>query len=183
MDYKLLNAPSCFSEISRMESEREDGIVVNVAERLWASCALDNAFREDVRKANNILIFHSNYRHGMVDLVFPGDLSICIIERENNRQGVKIFERAQNYFQKSRIPAAANGSDFFMLHDRLTVHKVGSYGVVHTKSGMWETTIHFSIHSDMNLLKSFKLEPPEMIRGGLEQYGVTAEKLLKEVMK
>ena len=84
MDYKLLDAPSAFTEIARMGTVGEEGVVVNIAERLWAGCAPDDAYREEVRKAHDILIFHSRYRLGMVDLVLPGDLCICVLEQRHS---------------------------------------------------------------------------------------------------
>lgn len=176
MDYRLLDAPAAFAEIARMGAAGEEGAVVNIAERLWAGCAPDDAYREEVRKAHDILIFHSRYRLGMVDLVLPGDLCICILERRHSYPGDRMFRVAQDALRGRGIPAAARGSDFLLLTPERRVRKLGSYGIAR-RGALWETTVHISVHADMELLRAFRSEPPEMERAGLDQYGVTAEEL------
>ena len=182
MEYKLLDAPAAFAEIARMEAAGEEGVVVNIAERLWAGCAPDDAYREEVRKAHDILIFHSDYRPGMVDLVMPGDLCICVVERRHSFPGDHILQTAQDALRARGITAAARGSDFLLLTPERQVRKLGSYGIAR-RGALWETTVHLSIHADMGLLRSFRSEPPEMERAGLDQYGVTAEELLGAIRR
>ena len=178
MKYKLLDTEDAFAEIARLEREKEEGVVVNIAEKLWAGCAPDDAYREDVREKYSMPVFHSGYRSAMVDVVFPGDLCVCVVERERSNVGDRIFKAVQNYLQERGIPAMADGSDF-LLADREArqIYKLGSYGIVPTESGMWETTVHISIHADRALIEAFRVEPPEMLREGLDKYGVTAEEL------
>ena len=181
MEYKLLDAPAAFAEIARMGEASEEGTVVNVAERLWAGCAPDDAYREEVRKAHDILIFHSGYRPGMVDLVMPGDLCICVLERRHSFQGDRILQAAQAALRDRGITAAASGSDFLLLHGERQVCKIGSYGIAR-RGALWETTVHVSIHADMELLRKFRQEQPEMERIGLRVYGVAAEDVLNDIL-
>lgn len=177
MEYKLLDAPEAFAEIARMGEAGEEGAVVNIAERLWAGCAPDDAFDEAVRAERGILIFHSAYRPGMVDLVMPGDLCICVLERRHRYPGRRILRAAQEALRARGVPAAARGGDFLLLREDRQICKLGSYGIAR-RGTLWETTVHISIHADMELLRAFRTEPPEMERAGLDQYGVTAEDLL-----
>lgn len=178
MTYQLLGAEGAFAEIARLEREKEEGVVVNIAEKLWAGCAPDNAYHEDIRAKYNIPIFHSAYRAGMVDVVFPGDLCICVVEKTHSNIGDRLFQTAQSYLRERGIPALAGGSDFLLVDTAARqVYKLGSYGVVPTDGGMWETTVHLSIHADRALIEAFRVEPPEMLREGLDKYGVTAEEL------
>ena len=176
MEYKLLDAPAAFDEIARMGAAGEEGVVVNIAERLWAGCAPDDAFDETVRAERSILIFHSDYRPGMVDLVLPGDLCICVLERRHSYPGDRMFRAVQDALRGRGIPAAARGSDFLLRTPERRVRKLGSYGIAR-RGALWETTVHISVHADMELLRAFRSEPPEMERAGLDQYGVTAEEL------
>lgn len=180
MDYRLLDAPEAFAEIARMGEAGEEGAVVNIAERLWAGCAPDDAFDEAVRAERGILIFHSGYRPGMVDLVCPGDLCICVLERRHSYPGDRIFRAAQDALRARGITAAARGSDFLLLTPERQVRKLGSYGIAR-RGALWETTVHVSIHADMELLRKFRQEQPEMERIGLSQYGVTASDLLMQI--
>lgn len=178
MTYQLLSAEDSFAEIARLEQEQKEGVVVNIAEKLWAGCAPDNAYHEDIRAKYNIPIFHSAYRAGMVDVVFPGDLCICVVEKTRSNIGDQLFEIAQNYLQARGIHALADGSDFLLADvEARQVYKFGSYGVIPTETDMWETTVHISIHADMELIELFRVEPPEMRRVGLDLYGITAEEL------
>ncbi|WP_130869171.1 hypothetical protein [Intestinimonas massiliensis (ex Afouda et al. 2020)] len=181
MEYKLLDAPAAFAEIARMEAAGEEGVVVNIAERLWAGCAPDDAYREEVRKAHDILIFHSGYRPGMVDLVFPGDLCICVMERRHSFPGDGILKAAQQHLNRRGISAVAYGSDFLVRGDDGNVYKAGSYGIVRAGE-LWETTVHISIHADMELLRKFRQEQTEMERIGLRVYGVAAEDVLNDIL-
>ena len=180
MDCKLLGAPEAFDEIARMGTAGEEGVVVNIAERLWAGCAPDDAFDEAVRAERGILIFHSNYRPGMVDLVLPGDLCICVLERRHSYPGDRIFRAAQNALRGRGIPAAARGSDFLLLTPERRVRKLGSYGIAR-RGALWETTVHISVHADMELLRAFRSEPPEMERAGLDRWGISAEPLWEAI--
>ena len=182
MTYQLLDAEGAFAEIARLERAKEEGVVVNIAEKLWAGCALDNAYHEDIRAKYNIPIFHSAYRAGMVDVVFPGDLCVCVVEKARSGVGDRLFQAAQSYLRERGIPALADGSDFLLADvEARQVYKLGSYGEVPTESGMWETTVHISIHADMELIELFRVEPPEMRRVGLNLYGITAEELWAEL--
>ena len=60
------------------------------------------------------------------------------------------------------------------------LYKIGSYGDLPV-NGMWEVTVHISIHADMKLIEACRDEPPEMMRIGLDRYGVTAEELLAAI--
>lgn len=182
MKYKLLDTGGAFAEIARLEREKEDGVVVNIAEKLWAGCSPDNAYHEDIRAKYGMPVFHSGYRPGMVDVVFPGDLCVCVVEKARSNVGDRIFKAVQNYLQAKGVPALADGSDFLLADvEAQQVYKLGSYGEVPTESGMWETTVHISIHADRELIEAFRVEPPEMIREGLDKYGVTAQELWEEV--
>lgn len=183
MSYKLLNAEDAFAEIARLEREKEEGVVVNIAEKLWAGCAQDDAYREEVRAKYGMPVFHSGYRSGMVDVVFPGDLCVCVVEKARSGVGDRLFQAAQSYLRERGIPALADGSDFLLVDvEARQVYKLGSYGEVPTESVMWETTVHISIHADRELIEAFRVEPPEMARAGLDKYGVTAEELWEAIL-
>lgn len=179
--YKRLTAEKAFAEIGRLEEEQAPGAVVNIAERLWAGCAPDDAFRENVRAALEAPVFRSGYRPGMVDVVFPGDLCICAVERAHSDIGDRILAAAQDYLQGRGIDARAVSSDFLLpdMAER-KVYKIGSYGVVPV-NGMWETTVHIYIQADMGIIEAFRREPPEMVRRGLGDFGVSAEELLEAI--
>ena len=182
MKYKLLDTEDAFAEIARLEREKEEGVVVNIAEKLWAGCAQDDAYREEIRAKYGMPVFHSGYRLGMVDVVFPGDLCVCVVEKARSGVGDRLFQAAQSYLRERGIPALADGSDFLLADvEARQVYKLGSYGEVPTESGMWETTVHISIHADRELIEAFRVEPPEMARAGLDKYGVTAQELWEAV--
>lgn len=174
MKYKLLDTEDAFAEIARLEREKEEGVVVNIAEKLWAGCAQDDAYREEIRAKYGMPVFHSGYRPGMVDVVFPGDLCVCVVEKARSGVGDRLFQAAQSYLRERGIPALADV-------EARQVYKLGSYGEVPTESGMWETTVHISIHADRELIEAFRVEPPEMARAGLDKYGVTAQELWEAV--
>lgn len=180
MDYRLLDAPAAFDEIARMGEAGEEGVVVNIAERLWAGCAPDDSFDETVRSAHGILIFHSRYRPGMVDLVLPGDLCVCVLERRHRYPGDRILRAAEAALRARGVPAAAMGSDFLLLNREQKPCKAGSYGIAR-RGDLWETTVHLSVHADNELLRAFRVETMEMERAGLAEYGVAAEELLEEI--
>lgn len=180
MDFKLLDAPEAFAEIARMGAAGEEGVIVNIAERLWAGCAPDDAFDEAVRAERGILIFHSAYRPGMVDLVMPGDLCICVLERRHSYPGRRILRAAQEALRARGVPAAARGGDFLLFREDRQIRKLGSYGIAR-RGALWETTVHISVNADNALLQAFRMEPSEMERAGLAQYGVTAEDLLRDI--
>ena len=117
----------------------------------------------------------------MVDVVFPGDLCICVIENRHSDTGDRILAAAQAYLQGRGINAQAVNSDFLLpdMAER-KVYKIGSYGIVPV-NGMWETTVHISIQADMGTIEAFRSEAPEMTRKGLVAYGVTAAQLLEAV--
>ena len=180
MDYRLLDAQAAFDEIARMGEAGEEGVVVNIAERLWAGCAPDDSFDETVRQEYGILIFHSRYRPGMVDLVLPGDLCVCVLERRHSYPGDRILRAAEAALRARGVPAAAMGSDFLLLNREQKPCKAGSYGIAR-RGELWETTVHLSVHADNELLRAFRVETMEMERAGLAEYGVAAEELLEEI--
>nr|DAV19021.1 MAG TPA: hypothetical protein [Caudoviricetes sp.] len=180
MHYKRLNAEDAFAEIARLEREHEDGVVVNIAEKYWVGSAPDDAFGDTVREYD-MPVFHSDYRLGMVDIVFPGDLCICVVEKNRSRAGDRILRAACDYLTARGIPAGVNGSDFLIMDIvARKLYKIGSYGDLPV-NGMWEATVHISIHADMELIEACRDEPPEMTRIGLDRYGVTAEELLAAI--
>ncbi len=180
MEIKKLNAEDAFAEIARLEREKENGVVVNIAEKHWIGSAPDDAFGDTVQEYN-MPVFHSDYRLGMVDIVFPGDLCICVVEKNRSRAGDRILRAACDYLTARGIPAGVNGSDFLIM-DMVArkLYKIGSYGDLPV-GGMWEVTVHISIHADMELITACRDEPPEMTRVGLDEYGITAEELLTAI--
>lgn len=180
MEIKKLNAEDAFAEIARLECAQEDGVVVNIAEKHWVGSAPDDAFG-DIVQEYNMPVFHSDYRLGMVDIIFPGDLCICVVEKNRSLAGDRILRAACDYLIARGIPAVVNGSDFLIADmEARKLYKIGSYGDLPV-NGMWEVTVHISIHADMKLIEACRDEPPEMTRIGLEQYGITAEELLTAI--
>ena len=113
MEIKRLNAEDAFAEIARLKHVQEDGIVVNIAEKYWVGSAPDDAFGDTVQEYD-MPVFHSDYRPGMVDIVFPGDLCICAVEKNRSRAGDRILRAACDYLTARGIPAVVNGSDFLI---------------------------------------------------------------------
>ena len=180
MEIKRLNVEDAFAEIARLEHKKENGVVVNIAEKHWVGSAPDDAFGNTVQEYN-MPVFHSDYRPGMVDIIFPGDLCICVVEKNRSHVGDRILRAACDYLTARGIPAGVNGSDFLIRDMKARkLYKIGSYGDLPV-NGMWEITVHISIHVDMELIKACRNEPPEMMRIGLDRYGVTAEELLTAI--
>lgn len=177
MEIKMLGAEAAWAEIARLEGTGGEGCVVNIAERLWAGCAPDDAYREEVRAAHDILIWHSAFRPGMVDLVLPEDLCVCVVERAYSKPGRRLLDRATEWLRGRGVAVGTHGTDFLVADlETRTRYKIGSWSAAR-RGDVWETTLHISIHADNRLLRAFRAEPPELERAGLDRWGISAEPL------
>ncbi|MCD8150287.1 MAG: hypothetical protein LUE92_12185 [Clostridiales bacterium] len=182
MNIQFLTAEDAFAEIARLEQEREEGVVVNIAEKMWCGCGAGDAYHEKVRAEYGAPVFHGVYRPEMTDIIFPGDLCIAEVSRKPKMTGHQVFRAAWEYLTGRGVPVNIQGSDFILFDLSMKQPlKIGSYGATWTDNKMFETTIHFSINADRDIIERIRREKPEMIRGELGSYGVTADELWEAV--
>ena len=177
MNIIYASADECLTEAARLVQEREEGVIVNIGDKLWCACGQFADIREDVCAENGIGILHGHWLGGS-NVVFPGDLSIMKVRHGFSRFGEECLLAVCQYLrEKKDIPVYIDGNDL-MLWDRdtKTALKVGSHGS-NWVGELTESVAHFSINMDLNLVGRVCTKPMVKTPGALSKYGVTAEEL------
>lgn len=170
------------AEATRLLSQQEEGIIINITGKTWCVCGENRAFNEAVCESRQIPIFQAHHLGGTT-IVFPGDLSIFAVHHGQSRFGRDCLDAACQYLLRKGLAAAVSHNDL-MLFDAGTRqrYKVGSYGS-NWVGKLTESVVHFSINSDVKLISEICTKPMAKVPGALSRYGVTAEALLGEIMR
>lgn len=173
---KILPAREAFAEVQRLHENRENGCVVNIAERKWLGCGRGDAFKAGY----DFPVFHSDYHADMCDLILEGDLAIWRVERVPSAFGQELFRRVAEFLQSRGIHAYPQSGDFHLLMGGEKPLKIGSYASLYCPAHkMYETSAHIYLRADDALYRAVRKFPPDMARKGLGDYGITAKDILR----
>lgn len=182
MNIIYASAEECPGEAARLVLEREEGVIVNIGDKLWCACGQFADIREDVCAENDIGILRGHWLGG-ANVVFPGDLSIMEVRYGPSCFGEECLRAVCRYLGEDKgLPVCIDGNDL-MLWDRDTkiALKVGSHGS-NWVGELTESVVHFSINMDLSLVNRICAKPMVKTPGALSKYGVTAEELWAVVL-
>ena len=179
MNIIYASAEECPGEAERLLLGREEGVIVNIGDKLWCACGQLDGIREDVCEENGIGILRGHWLGG-ANVVFTGDLSVMEVRKGQSRFGEECLRAVCRYLGEDKgLPVCIDGNDL-MLWDRdtKTAMKVGSHGS-NWVGELTESVVHFSINMDLSLVNRICAKPMVKTPGALSKYGVTAEELLE----
>ena len=166
--------------IKRKQLEEQpgaEGCIVQIAQKIWCVSGKLNAYRQDSIDQLKCEIGHGLYFGGTV-VVFPGDLSICVIHRKRQTLGVEYLCAAADYLFMLGINSRVEGNDLMTyrldLHRKIKIASTGSGSIDNDRT---ETVIHYSIHTDVDMIRQICSKPIEKYPGALDYWNISAEDL------
>ena len=176
-----MSVDACEDLFNRLIREKEEGLIVNFAEKCWCAHGKIASIREDLCKDLNIPIVSAHYLAG-ANVIFLNDLTIMEIKKGFSRFGEKTIKLIHDYLRSKGLPVKIDGNDLMLYDtDGKNVYKVGSHGS-NFVGDMIENVVHISINMDVELVKNICLKPMVKVPGELGSYGITAEELWKVVI-
>ena len=158
-----------------------EGRIVQIARELWCVSGRLDAYRQEEADRLGCAVGHGLYLGGTV-VVFPGDLSICIVHRKRQTMGVEYLRAAARYLATLGVEARVEGNDLMTYRIDLRRRiKIGSAGSGPVDDERTETVIHYSIHTDVDVIRQICSKPWQKYPGALEHWGVSAEQLWEAI--
>ena len=162
-------------ELSKMcLSGREGCIVVTTKSPCVWTGRLDT-FDLVYCRENGIQVAYGLYLGGSV-VAFPGDLSIMWITWGRSDHAETAALTAAEMLQETGANVTVDGND--ILADG---KKVASWCGATTLEGWHQGAVHFSINTDLALIRKICTKPMQKAPGQLSDYGITADDILAKL--
>ena len=118
-----------------------------------------------------IFMFPAAHLAGAI-VCFPGDLSIMELRYGHGSFGSDAIKTAERLVKTHSEHALIDGND--LLVDG---KKIASWADI-SLSGYYQSVVHFSVHSDVDLIRELCKKPMVKTPGALSDYGITAADIM-----
>ena len=122
--------------------------------------------------AMGIPVWEAGHLGGSI-VCFPGDLSLCRVSWGPDGWGEEITAKFAAYLETTGKEVRIDGNDVL-----LDGKKVMSWAEAFLRSGWVQTVAHFSVNTDLDLIRELCTKPMLKTPGQLSDYGITAEKII-----
>ena len=149
-------------------------LIINIADTPCVWTGRLNTLDEDACKKANLIIATGEYLGGSI-VCFHGDLSLCLVTWGNTLPdfGEMCMEAVADLLTEAGAEVRRDNND--VLADG---KKIASWARATTRSGWVQTVVHFSVNTDLELIKRICTKPMRKVPGQLSDYGITAEDIL-----
>ena len=133
-----------------------------------------NTFDREFCGAKGIPAAYGEYLGGSI-VCQPGDLSVMLISWGDKCPGFagRCMDAAAELLTEAGAEVRRDSND--LLADG---KKIASWARATTRSGWVQTVAHFSVNTDLELIKRICTKPMRKVPGQLSDYGITAEDIL-----
>ena len=117
--------------------------------------------------------------NGGTCVVFPGDLSLCMINNTITDFAHVCLDKIQEYLTKRGLIVRKTGNDLLLYEYPTAIgRKVASCGDSYKEDKYFEAVVHVSIGMDEGIINQVCTKKQTKRPMGLGQYGITAEQVL-----
>lgn len=152
--------------------EGHEGLIINICKSTFVETGSLRGFRQDICDKYGIPVAKTGYHGGSI-VCFPGDLSFCETHWGPSEFAPEMIEKAVVFLKGKDLEITRDENDILVDGE-----KVISWARFTTISGWVQSVVHFSINSDLNLIKEICTKQMLKIPGALSKYGITADMLL-----
>lgn len=165
-----------------MQSQSEVTLLTIADKLAFAIGEPQNTFNPQKIQELGGQIYNGKWNGGTC-VVFPYDLSICIISRLDihNTIGNKLISNIKTYLEQQNLTILRDGNDLLIyIPEQDTCKKIASYAVS-THNNMLETVVHVSIGMDEDIIKQVCTKPVKKQPAGLKQYNISAQEIINYI--
>lgn len=149
----------------------DNTLIVYIANEVGVLTNSHCNFNKDYCIENNIPIAYGKYIGGTI-VNFPGDLSLCLTTKERTTFGQDVYELSIGYLESKGLNPFRDNNDTL-----LNKKKVISWASGICDNGFYQTVIHFSINSNIELINNICTKKMVKIPGALFECNITGEEL------
>lgn len=168
MIYKAVNNQSAAAAAKNLMERQADGLVLLFSSELAVVYGYPQYIDVNACVRNGAFLYQAWHLGGAI-VCFPGDLSIMELKNGGSNFGSESISAVRDMLETRRISALIDGNDL-MVNGR----KCGSWARTSDR-GYTQTVVHFSINSDVAIIRELCTKPMAKIPGALSDYGITAE--------
>lgn len=168
MIYKAVNNQSAAAAAKDLMERQSDGLVLLFSSELAVVYGYPQYIDVNACVRNGAFLYQAWHLGGAI-VCFPGDLSIMELKNGGSNFGCESISAVRDMLVSRKISARIDGNDL-MVNGR----KCGSWARTSDR-GYTQTVVHFSINSDVAIIRELCTKPMAKIPGALSDYGITAE--------
>ena len=157
--------------------EGHEGLDIFFNTGVFLQTGVTNTSDRDAARELGIPVWQAEHLGGSI-VCFPGDLSLCLTTWGNRLPdfGEACMEAAEGLLREAGAAVARDSND--VLADG---KKVASWARATTRDGWVQTVVHFSVNTDLELIRHICTKPMKKIPGQLSDYGITANDILARI--
>ena len=153
-----------------------EGLCVVYVEDTHLSTGVSKTSDKALARELGIPIWEGEHLGGSL-VNFHGDLSLVLTTWGHIDFGERLFTATADYLRGKGIDVSTDNND--VLADG---KKVMSWARATTKDGWVQSAAHFSVNTDLDLIRQICTKPMAKEPGALSKYGVTADDLYDNVV-
>lgn len=183
MEVYELQYPESGRKAMELAESGQEGLIVDISDRCWMSVGLTpGAYDAEASEEAGLGDCFACTHPGGACVVFPGDLSLCAVTRQETDLGCRALRAVAAYLGSRGLHLRQAGNDL-LLYDPGDPQgrKVASYGSGWAGDDHYQTVLHVSIGMDAALVERVCTKRREKIPGRLDQYGITAQEIWEAI--
>ena len=185
MNVYLLNFNQAAQKAQELISNNEEGLLVATADSLAFAIGKEDKScdRERIAKLGGTV--YEGLWNGGTCVVFPEDISICLISHEQTNFANRVLNSVHTYLKKKGLKVLRSGNDLLIYpKDALTGYKIASFGDSWNPDGTYfEAVVHISIGTDNSIIEQVCTKPMRKTPAALKDYGINTDEMLDYLQK
>ena len=154
-----------------------EGLCVLFHDRTMVQLGNQSSYDIDAVKPLKCDIWQSAHKSGTI-VCFPGDLSLYQITYNFNQFCEIVGYRAVEYFKSLDLPSVETHNNDILVRGQ----KIASYAEMRLSNDMIQSLVHFSINTNVDLIKKICTKNINKYPGALSEYHITAEMVYKNIL-
>jgi len=151
----------------------QEGLIIVTTEVPCVWTGKLRTFNKKYCEEHNVPVAYGEYLGGSI-VAFPSDLSIMEVRWGDSSFAQDVIHTVEQWLLTRGLAVTYDTNDLL-----LDGKKVASWARATTVKGWCQSVVHFSIGTDLELIREICIKPMTKIPGSLTPYGITAEDLLK----
>lgn len=171
MEIKEITNANYFETITDIIQNRKETFVYGVADD-YVVLKGNNVINDEYCKEHNLSVYNSKNMGGAI-IIGAGDVEFDIFRYDGWEDG-EYYSSKILLFLKTKINNISIENNDFLIDGK---YKVGSFSSVNLGDGFIYTGFHFSLNVNLEYIKNICTKPMNKIPKGLNEYGITTEKI------
>lgn len=165
-----------------LKNNHKEGLIIAISDSISIAIgSKPNTCNYDKINQLNYTIYEGLWNGGTC-VVFPNDISLCMIAHNENDFGIKCLQKLQDFLKNKGIKSYKCGNDLIIIEQKNNtqyLYKVASSGSAWKNNSYFECVVHISMAVNQDLITQICTKPMLKKPKGLNDYNLNTNEILQ----